>query len=377
MRIGIMTFWESQDNYGQILQCYALQKFLQNKGHDAFLIRYRKKIEPISLLKRICALMVDLIRKPDYFHQRKMMKRFKELNDIQVQENKKHPRFFDSFKGKNIRATPVVYNQHDLYGTPPDAEVFIAGSDQIWSTPDDGFFLSFVPNNKIKIAYAASGLPRSAGKEFIPLMSNFDIITVREDITVDICTKLGIDNVQVVPDPTLLLTGDDYSFDQDNSENKASVTPYVFIYMLGNSTSYDIEEIYSWAKSKNLDVKLVASNGYCDGHTKCYPKIEDWISLIRNAKYIFTNSFHGMVFSILLHKQFMVIPLSNEFGGMNARLTTTLGSIGLESRILNSSLDMIDSEINYREVDNILTEQRNFISNRFDEWLNIKSINGK
>lgn len=371
MKIGIMTFWESQDNYGQILQCYALQKFLRNKGHDAFLIKFRRISKKNNLIKRIWLFISKNIWDINYYKQRRLSTEFRRLNSIQGEENKKHPRHFESFKKKYIKSTEKIYNQFDIKENPPKADVYIAGSDQIWNGLNAEYFLDFVPKDKIKIAYAASGLPSNAGKEYAKGLSNFDIITVRESSSVKICEKLGFDNIKVVPDPTFLLEPEEYPFEFHTPEDEDFKRPYLLIYLLGNKMNYNIDDVLTWASNKNLEVKFVASNGYSDQNVKIYPKIEDWIALIKNAKYIVTNSFHGMVFSIIMNKKFMVIPLCDEFSQMNYRLNSTLGFLGLENRILNSSLEVIQDDIDYGKVNRILSNQRISIGELMDEWLKL------
>ena len=158
MKIGIVTFWNSEDNYGQILQCYALQRFLRDKGHDAFLIRYApgRKINLKWVLSLPCRIVrkisLRLFRRKEF----RFSQRFKEMNRIVRQENAAHPRHFSTFKERFIAVTSRVYDQYDIFTDPPGADAYIAGSDQVWGSVDPVYYLMFVPEGCKKIAYAPS-----------------------------------------------------------------------------------------------------------------------------------------------------------------------------------------------------------------------------
>ena len=153
MKIGIVTFWNSEDNYGQILQCYALQRFLRDKGHDAFLIRYApgRKINLKWVLSLPCRIVrkisLRLFRRKEF----RFSQRFKEMNRIVRQENAAHPRHFSTFKERFIAVTSRVYDQYDIFTDPPGADAYIAGSDQVWGSVDPVYYLMFVPEGCKKL----------------------------------------------------------------------------------------------------------------------------------------------------------------------------------------------------------------------------------
>ena len=96
-----------------------------------------------------------------------------------------------------------------------------------------------------------------------------------------------------------------------------------------------------------MEVKYVSSQGRVDSFKKEYPTIEDWIQLIENAKYVITNSFHGMAFSIIMNAPFIVIPLAGSFVRMNGRIYDILSMLKLKSRIYKDNLDILLSEIDF------------------------------
>ena len=130
MRIGILTFWWAYDNYGQILQCYALQRFLEKRGHEPFLIRYEYKTE---------------IQNPPVYHKflklfnvKKLVSYLRTLNMKRKIQNEMsfHNRHFDDFRKKYIKFGNKLYLSYkELVENPPEADCYIVGSDQVWN-PD-------------------------------------------------------------------------------------------------------------------------------------------------------------------------------------------------------------------------------------------------
>uniref|UniRef100_UPI0026114D82 polysaccharide pyruvyl transferase family protein n=1 Tax=uncultured Treponema sp. TaxID=162155 RepID=UPI0026114D82 len=128
LKVGILTFWWSNDNYGQLLQCYALQKYLRDAGHDAFLIRYNSQN--------------DFTRSPVFIRLLKALNPillFKYLNyrvnsRKSIVEAKLHDRHFEDFRNKYIVQSEKIYSSYsELKENPPEADVYIAGSDQVWN----------------------------------------------------------------------------------------------------------------------------------------------------------------------------------------------------------------------------------------------------
>ncbi len=373
MKIGIVTFWWSEDNYGQILQSFALQYFLRKKGHEAFVIKYlpskRKRDFSwwISVPRKILSRIFQFL-----FHNKEyqLSQHFKKQAEIIQHENLLHPRFFSMFKDKYIVYSLEVYNQYTLFQNPPEADVYVAGSDQIWAGLDPVFFLCFVSKEKKCIAYAPSfgGLENSRinRKQLKHYLNRFSILAMREQNGLDICKSMGRNDALLVPDPTLLLAVKDYSL---VSSDVPVEKDYVLLYFLGNDMDFEIAKVYRWAKNRGLDVKYVSAQGRIDEYVKVYPNVDEWLDLIHKAKYVITNSFHGTVFSIIMNKNFMVVPLSGSFARMNCRITDLLSQFMLEDRMYVGDVDLLLSSINYDKINNLLESKRNEISINFDKWL--------
>lgn len=354
MRIGILTFWWSNDNYGQLLQCYALQKFLRDAGHDVFLIRYNSE--------------TDIIRTPLVFRL------FKAMNPIKLwrfivfktrviksqREIVKFPRHFEDFRSRYIAFDSYEYNSYaDLKLNPPNAELYIVGSDQVWNffkmkvkkmrNAIHAYFLDFGDERVRRISYAASwgrvDVPRDQRNEIKSLIKKFDFITVRELSGVDVCRSFGMD-AEWVCDPTLLLDAEEYRGLYRNEGAAAPNKPYLLFYYLDNGGKFDKKRVWEFARAHNLEVQYVSGNLSHDKYKKNFATITDWLVLVDNAEYVVTNSFHCCVFSILFGKQFGAIRLTGINREMNERLSSLFNMTGCGERyVVADDFSMLKSPL--------------------------------
>ena len=207
MRIGIITYWSSSDNYGQQLQCFALQKYLKGLGHDAYLIKYMP-ISSVPLWRRIVrSIKYRLLISSE---QKENDKKNAEISGTNELLNAK--RNFVGFRNNYIDSTDIVYHSiHELRANPPKADVYICGSDQVWNNrlEDEntaGWFLDFGSPKTRRLSYAASIGREIDSKEyesFSKYLKRFDAISVREKSGADIVKSMGRDDVVVVPDTEL------------------------------------------------------------------------------------------------------------------------------------------------------------------------------
>lgn len=325
LKIGILTFhWAT--NYGAVLQCYALQQALTQLGHDVEAIDYYPKRYKKNLFYPFKTKRITHIKR-----------RFSEVRKEKA---------IAIFRTKNLKCSKYFSSNKKLKNFKLDYDCVICGSDQIWNESFTRhaehkrtytYFLNFVPDNIIKASYAASfGTTKYPGdlmSELKSLLGRFDFISVREKTGLDILEDTGICNAQMVPDPTLLLDTVDYkSFILDNAQNEK----YIYVYMLHGKDA-DALPLINAAQRNN---KIV----YCGN---C--GIEKWLTDIYYAEEVITNSFHGVVFSILFKKIFHAVLIKDS--GMNDRIVTLLNALGLEDRIYNGryNTDNIDwDKVNVR-----------------------------
>jgi hypothetical protein len=369
MKIGIMTFWWSQDNYGQLLQCYALQKYLRDLGHEAFLIRYKEQKQTfniVSLLK-----IFNPVKVCRYIIEKKFLK--------QVQKDELlHSRNFDLFRTNYIKQSEYFYSSYnDLKDNPPEADIYIVGSDQVWNFDNlrvipqiNAFFLNFGNESIIRISYSASfGIEKLSNEvqNYIkPLIQKFKYVSVREKSGEKICNEMDV-SADVVCDPTLLLDGNKYLTTLQIQNNDSN---YIFVYHVNvfRFKNEFLTQINTFATSNNLVIKSVSASGYIAARKLIksseyiYASIPEWLSLIANSKYVLTTSFHGTVFAIIMHKPFLTITLDKKYSRSNDRFRTLLKTLGLESRIYKSGVpiaDQLNQPIDWDRVDSCLKNEKN------------------
>lgn len=358
MKIGILTFWKTEDNYGQLLQCYATQTFLRSLGHETFLVRATngREYNPTLKQKLLSKLRTAyrLSPYPLYMLRRAAGSALYTLRHGRLKPSASaRSRGFERFRTDYLNATQKEYTLEMLESDPPEADGFLVGSDQIWNTTDGIYFLSWAGEDVIKGSIAASFGSRTPSEEFVNLVSpwlrRFNLVTVREKSGLRICEEAGRDDARLVPDPTLMIPVADYV--RIASEALCPEEPYLFVYFLGTRTRIDWKQIHRFARSQGLKTVYVGSQGQEDKFPKVEPAIEEWLGLMKNASFVITNSFHGTAFALMFGKRFMVYPVSGPASRMNDRLTTLLTPLQLSDRIYSGRLDeMITAPIDYARV---------------------------
>lgn len=360
MRIGILTFWWSKDNYGQLLQAYALQAYLRAQGHDAYLIRYKweKDFTPSPLALRLLKACnpVLLFR---FFSTRLRIHAAK-------QEQAAFDRGFDAFRDRYIAQSPRVYNSWtELREDPPQADCYIVGSDQVWNfgaiplarcrSAVHAYFLDFGKPETARLSYAASWgrvtLPEEYAREIAPLLSRFCYVSVREESGVSLCAQCGFPGARWVRDPTLLLDAEVWRALYKENAVRTPAGRYLFLYMLGNECDFDIETVYRFARERNLQVVYVTGNSVADRREKWFATIPEWLFLVDHAEYVVTNSFHCSVFSVLFGKRFGAVPLTGNAAGMNARMDSLFELFRMKPRWLRGDFSVLDRALDARVPD--------------------------
>ena len=343
MRIGIVTFWQSGDNYGQQLQCWALQRYLKGIGHEPFLIRYLYK-EPLwrKCLKLMAktVLVYPLLR----WWRHREVRRMEAVNRVKNKERR-----FEEFRKSHIYQTQRIYGSlKELRKDPPTADLYITGSDQVWHPvllrrkDDRAYWLDFGSDRIRRIAYAASfgsdQCPLRLQAELTARLSRFDILSVREESGVAICQAVGKEAVHVL-DPPLLLAQEEYlSLSRDIPP---SPSPYIFIYSINISSNEEIcwPELRGFTEREGLSLVVTPASGYLPGRELFqgveyrYATIPEWLSLIRHSGLVVTTSFHGVACCILFHKPFVYFPLSGTHAKGNSRVLNMLSKLSLSDNV--------------------------------------------
>lgn len=333
MKVGIMT-WFKYHNFGTALQAYALYRVLEKNGFSASLVNYEDDRAPVVLNDK------NIIKY--YFCKFKAHINFRNLYRDDVKDNK-----FEIFLCENIKLTKKCETLSDLEGLNEAFDAFICGSDQIWapSVFNPRYYLDFVTDNNKKIAYAPSlGLSKikdeNIKKRMTELISKFTYISTREKSGSKIIADLIGRDVETVLDPTLLINAEEWSEISEAAciENE----PYVLVYMLGKNEKH-WKKIYKIANKLKLCVKIIPIYKKDIKREGCIrepvgPK--EFISLISNAGYICTDSFHGMLFSINFCKPFCVFERfkKNDEMNQNSRVYNILEILNLQSRLVSDEI---------------------------------------
>ena len=377
MRIGVVTYWNSSDNYGQQLQCWAMQRILKRLGHNPFLIRYSRQW-PWSFTS--CFKWI-LSRKTISRIVRKSLKSHRENANQSSLKDKLYfysydiLRDFETFRREHIVTSDRIWKSiDDLRKHPPLADCYLAGSDQVWhdslmESDAEGMYLAFGDAEIRRVSYAASigrDIPSLELDRFTELVKAFNHVSVRERDASKLCERIGI-HAQVVLDPTFLITEHDIEQLRIKSREAYSQS-YMFCYFLNVKEFQELHwsDVQSYLKNRKLGIDIVYSSGYEPAKRlvkdiePSFPTVQEWVAKIANSTCVYTTSYHGLVFALLFHKPFVVLPLmSHPFA--NDRMMTLLDALGLSSRMLQFHSDfaqIMDSIIDWNSVDLRLDELR-------------------
>lgn len=360
MKIGIMTYWSGNNNYGSILQCWALQRFLKKHGHAPYLIRYHYRVG------RNLSLFLRKILNPrkawDILKRRCTAFLFADKSF----EHRQREVFLD-FLHHDIDLSEQEYGSvFELKAQPPVAEAYIAGSDQIWNFYNNklsvvkdhihAFFLCFGNENIRRISYAASfggdTFKAEYANEIEPLLARFNAVSVREKIGVDICRSYGREDAVHVLDPTLLLSAEDYRAFYQSKQIKMPERKFVFVYLLENKSSASLDEIAAWAKQQDLEVIYIPGQGSHKNTSvsKSALTVQEWLCWLDNAECVITNSFHCCVFSLIFRKQFAFVRQIGKFVSQNKRIDNLLSMFEVGNRDYCSIGDPRNIAIDYDNV---------------------------
>lgn len=357
MKIGILT-QPLHNNYGGLLQAYALQSFLARQGHDVLTVDFSKTYKP--KFGGIKGIAKNSIKKYILRHD------IKSVFPLKDTEKHKISQHTNRFISENIRRTQLITDLSEFsFLKYYNFDAFIVGSDQVWrpsySPGMPAFFLDFLlDDKKIKrIAYAASfgvdhcdEFTKHELKIYSSLAKQFDAIGVREDSAINLCKQyFGVEAEQVL-DPTLLLDKSDY-IEIIQKDHASPINGDMMVYILDNSE-----------EKKNI-INKVAKNYYLkpfnfmphNRNDNIYYPVSAWLKGFMDAKFIVTDSFHGVIFSIIFNKPFIAI--GNKERGLS-RFTSLLNMFSLEEKLIYSINDLKAAiePINYIEINKIKDEKK-------------------
>lgn len=344
MKIGILTFHRAE-NYGALLQAYALKTYLSSLGHDVSFVDYWPEYH-------ICHYKIfNPLRFKELNYKGKFMYIMRWLLSRTIRESRKKKLSEFMYKSLDLSET-IEYTDDNQYCDKYD--IVFYGSDQIWRKQNlpgcDGFNSWYFGDSHIiakKVAYAASmgstDINENEKVEVKSYLKNFDSLSVRESDLKMLVNGLGYDAVQVC-DPVFLLSKKDWSKLAVHPKYKSG---YILYYNLLNSNESDeVAEMLS--KTHGLPVKeLNMTKNKRDERYIPDASIEEFLGLILHADYVVSNSFHGLALSIIMEKQVYI-------SGLNAkasRIVSLLNALDISNRLVSpQTLKETDAAIDYQMV---------------------------
>jgi len=349
MKIGILTFHNAH-NYGAVLQAYALRTVLRSWGHDTVILNYQNPAITAHYPEKLGVKDENRFQQPDWSRQHKKFTNF--IHQILLEGNSSR------------------LGLEDLERLEIDC--FICGSDQIWESGltgglDRAYFLDFNTASK-KVSYGASKysstIKEIEKKYFFTKLSDFDAISVREEsLATSLAKECGI-NAKTVLDPTLLLGMKDYI---DLEEEVRVDRKFILAYFLAE------DEMLARCAKKAADIlqlPLVEIHFYRIESNNTYQVADcgpgEFLTYFHRAEYVFTNSFHGVVFSTIFRKPFYAVYQRD------SRKDALLEKLGLEDRHIYSAenIDLRRMDKQFSKVADIIKRERNssfiFLKNSLD-----------
>lgn len=365
MRVAVITL-PLHTNYGGLLQAYALRTAVGSLGHDVTVLDPKEKMPAPKG-----------IRAPFKYAGRAFRRLLKGSDGPEVFREKRYARELPVL---SINVSPFIrkYINPRMIGsyteiTEGEYDAFVVGSDQVWRpryfNPIEDAYLAFTEGWDVRrVAYAASFGTDELEYEYMQLeacsklLEKFDGVSVREASAVRLCEEwLDCDRALHVLDPVMLLDVVEYqkitaeakthhakgkvvTYILDRSEEKRHVIDFV-----RKVSGMDVHDcsVYPYVNDRPLEDRVV-------------PALEDWLAAFADAEFVVTDSFHGCVLAILMHKRFIAV--GNSRRGM-ARLKSLLDMFGLDMRLVHG-IDPEDdgeyflSEPDWETIDSILEDKR-------------------
>lgn len=359
MKIGLAINYDYPD-YGGMLQAFATQKVLDNHGIENEAICFNRLKNDINRRKWKYFLSnifdISIVKEKGRIIEKKIIQKNNKTLSIQLSTRKNA---LESWSKEMFKTSREFLNWNDITNSAHEYDSIVVGSDQLWLPSNvfaDYYTLNWVPNNVNKICYATSfgisEIPTKYKQIYKSFLSRFNYLSAREvsgqKIIKNICNK----DVPLVCDPTLLLDSKEWN---KIASKRLFNEPYIFCYFMGDNPEQR-DFVQRLAKKTNckivallhLDQYISSDERYVD-YAPYNVTPADFISLIKYADYICTDSFHGTVFSINYSKVFFTFLRFNHNASLstNTRITSLLSTIGLNERLIT------DVNINIESITNI------------------------
>ena len=351
------------------MQAYALQNVIRSMGYDVEIVKYTEPNGYYSATIKNSSYIVDYVRCL-------YNKRFRKL----FFSGSYRASAFNKFRKQYLTFSSKEYQNSDELSLITGYDEFVCGSDQIWNPLfydkcNPVYYLSFVKPDTPKIAYAPSigldDIPEKYRSSFKEYVERLDFISVREKRGVELVERYTKRQAKLVLDPTLLMDGQAWSRITQDRKNRR---PYIFCYLFGNHDYY-MDVINRVKEQTGCDVYVIPVHER--DFDKSFHQVKhggpiEFLSMIKNAEYVLTDSFHATVFSLLFNTSFytMLRNANDEVDSMNSRLYSLLSLVGKRERLLTkedalelSVAKVNDFELVNQRLDGLRKDSLTYLSN--------------
>ncbi len=342
-------------NYGSFLQTYATQEIFNRYGYDTTILDYVRYDEEYRNVTEL------LLKKSNKWNKNFLTRLIYRI--VQWPDHYICGRAFEKKRNKYLNLSERITDINKEKSKIPNADIYCTGSAQVWGEIggddiDPAYFLDFVANKKAKkVAFSASFGKSNYSEDrickFSDLLKNYDYITVRESSALDLVEKSGQKSVQIL-DPTIIYGRDNWDKVLPTIKDKN----YVLLYQLNANSKMD-EYASNFAKKAGLKlirISVELHNIMRTGKFKWCLSPFEFLSYIKNAKYMITDSFHGTAFAIMFNTQFVEVLPKEKI----TRNLSVLQQFGIEDRILREINDFsyIDKMIDFNAVNEKVNVER-------------------
>lgn len=369
MKIGIVTFYQ-ECNYGAFLQALGTYTYLKKLGHNPEFINYNPH-KDVSLLLKLGLHDGTFFNKIHRRYNIYVKYHLKKYTGIYLQG-------FADCRKKYFTESKHVTSEDELEKLSHQYHAIIVGSDQVWNTRKSGpetlyYFLNFFHGVKSggktrKISYAACFGQTEQSEKLMPAVKSslldFDAISVRNNVSQNVAKSCLGEAPIIVCDPTILLG--DYSFAQSSYVRTHHLAPYCLVYCLDERQKAKHEKAIELLRRETGKQIVTITSSHHTAWTLenadenlMDVSPEDWLDLFAHADFVYTDSFHGAIFSLLGQKKFLVTTTNNERA---SRLQDLCKRYGIENRLRYTFEDIkdmnLDEQPNYEKINELMNEHR-------------------
>lgn len=340
-------------NYGSALQSWALSQTIDRLGKD----RFQSILIDYCPNKHLDSNVLNPFK--NMWDKDEVSRRMCELSMPSIKENYYK---FEDFYNNQFRRSKYNYNYKNFNNVINDEKIdgFVCGADTIFCVDefgmDDGYYANYNCMKQKSVSYAASFGDPHFDKESFKLLDsnlkNFKALGLRENLMLDyVKDKVNVP-VKKVLDPTLLLEDRDYEKIIAPQKEKEK---YILLYARRYNKNM---EDYAEKLSQELGVKIIEislRSINSEKHKMAYDAgVEEFLSLVKNAEFVVTNSFHGMIFSVIFSKQFVIFSREQ----CNNKIDELISFFGLKDRMLIDGTEEFVKDIDYEKVHARIKEER-------------------